>query len=87
MSKYYWLTTPHSGDYEGLKINPSNRYAKEEDLRKNGIWFKDNERDQAAQFLNEVRIYIRHLYCDKYKHKDRASWMDEAWTTRDPEDK
>lgn len=79
MAKFYWLTSPYQGDVNNIEIDPSNRDAKEDKLREKALWFYDDEKEEAEQFLLEVKAFLRNLYCSKYHHADRVPWMDESW--------
>lgn len=78
MEEFYWLTVPNSSDISNIEIEPSNRKSERVNL-KDCIWFEDSEREEATQFLKELRNYMRELYCSKYGHQDRAEWMTEKW--------
>lgn len=55
MAKFFWLTSHNQGDVNSIEIDPSNRNAEEENLRKNALWFYDDEKEEAEQFLLEVK--------------------------------
>lgn len=74
--EFYWLTVPGCSHISDIKLR--NQKVDIKDLIGH-IWFKPSETEEAKQFLNELRDYMRYLYCYKYEHQDRAEWMTEKW--------
>lgn len=79
MSKnlFYWLTTPYQSHIREIKLSPKNRTSDIEKLKENCIWFNDNEKAAAEEFITNLKIWLRENY--KKKYPDRADWMDENW--------
>lgn len=87
MSNHYWLSTKNQGLFRTLNIFPKGNENSETKDLDGELWFTEDEKDEADRFAMEVRCYLRYLYCYKYKHIDRATWMDNNDWVRNGSDK
>lgn len=73
-----WLTTSHQGHYKDSKIKTAEVTERKKNLD-GFLWFTEEEKEQANEFLKDYRKALYDLYCKKYHHHDRVPWMTKEW--------
>lgn len=69
-SEYIWLTTSYQSHFDSLSMKSDD--TREDDL-KTSIWFNKNEKEEAEEFLNNLKMFLKKEYYEKYP--GRAEFM------------